>query len=130
MMNRWRGRLADSIAAIDPRLCWLVVLNLIGIVITSFAQILERNYLNPDGLSYLEVASHTVEKGPGSLLHLYWSPLYPALIAAALSVFRPTPAHEIELVHVVNELLVIGASATCSWFIWTWIEAHAHTFGV
>jgi len=130
MTKHWRGRLADSMAAIDPRKCWLVVLNLMGFVITSFAQILERNYLNPDGLSYLEVASHTVEKGPGSLLHLYWSPLYPALIAAFLAVFRPTPAHEIALVHVVNELVVMGASVACSWFIWRWIEAHSHSFGL
>ena len=116
MMNRWRDRLAESMVTIDPRKGWLVLLNLLGIAITSISQLLARNYLNSDGLSYLEVGAHTVEKGPGSLLHLYWSPLYPALIAAALAVFHPTPAHEIEVVHVVNVLLTMGASATCSWF--------------
>ena len=130
MVSHWRGRLTESIGAIDPRKCWLVVLNLFGIAITSVGQIVWRDVLNPDGLSYLDMGAHTVEKGPGSLLNLIWSFLYPAFIAAALSVLRPTPAHEIAVVHLVNELLVIGASAACSWFIWMWIEANSYAFGM
>lgn len=41
-------------------------------------QIVEWNYLNPDGLSYLEMGAHTLESGPARLLSLHWSPLYPA----------------------------------------------------
>ena len=48
MMNHWRGRLADSIGEVDPRKCWLVVLNLFGIAITSVGQIVWRDVLNPD----------------------------------------------------------------------------------
>ena len=52
-----------------------------------------RLAMNPDGLSYLEMASNTVAQGPSHLLNSYWSPLYPTLLMSVY-LFHPTPNKE------------------------------------
>ena len=64
----------------------------------------------PDGLSYLDMASETLRSGPHNLVNLLWSPLYPALIALFLFLFRPSPSLEIPLIHVLNWLIFIAVS--------------------
>src|ERR1039458_10094234 len=51
-----------------------------------------RHSMNPDGLSYLDMASRSLRDGPQNLVNGYWSPLYPALIGLGLFVLRPSPA--------------------------------------
>lgn len=61
-----------------------------------------RHFMNPDGLSYLDLASEALRGGPAKLLNGYWSPGYPALISIALLIFHPHPSHEFPLIHLVN----------------------------
>jgi hypothetical protein len=56
-----------------------------------------RGAMNPDGLSYLDIASQAVQIGPSALISTYWSPGYPALISLALLVVRPSPQSEFAL---------------------------------
>ena len=42
-------------------------------------------------VGYLDMASDALHFGPRSLVDLYWSPLYPTLLAGWLGVFRPSP---------------------------------------
>lgn len=40
--------------------------------------------MNPDGLSYLDMASEAVIGGPSKLVNTYWSPGYSAFIGMGL----------------------------------------------
>src|ERR1051326_3343257 len=61
-----------------------------------------RHQMNPDGLSYLDLGTEAANGGPGRLISGYWSPAYPALIAAVVAVFRPSAAAEFPAVHLLN----------------------------
>jgi hypothetical protein len=115
-----------------PGFCklWLLTLNAIAILAVTTHQIIEWNYLNPDGLSYLEMGAHTLESGPARLLNLHWSPLYPALISLFLAMFRPDPVHEVAVVHVLNGVIFAADSTVCAWFIWRWLRANWDAFGM
>jgi hypothetical protein len=45
--------------------------------------------LNPDGVSYVDMARSFVRHGPGALINGYWSPVYPALIGISMLLVRP-----------------------------------------
>lgn len=77
----------------------------ICLVVASIYAASGRHYLNPDGLSYIDMAAEAVEDGPHHLVSDYWSPAYPALLAVAFAVFRPTASQEVPLVHFVNLLV-------------------------
>jgi hypothetical protein len=66
-----------------------------------------RHQLNPDGLSYLDIASRAAAGAPGELISGYWSPAYPALIAAVFWIARPSPAWEVPALHLVNFLVFL-----------------------
>ena len=76
--------------------------------------------MNPDGLSYLDMASAASAGGPSELLNGYWSPGYPALIGMAILFFRPSPAQEFPLIHFVNLLVFIAALWAFSVFLQCW----------
>lgn len=61
-----------------------------------------RYNLNPDGISYVEMARHAVASGPSGLINGYWSPGYPALIAPILWLVRNGWVTAIPALHVVN----------------------------
>ncbi len=76
--------------------------------------------MNPDGMSYLDMASEAVRSGPGSLVNGYWSPLYPALIGCALLLIRPAPAFLFPAVHLVN-LVIFAVTLLCfTFFVRSW----------
>jgi len=79
--------------------------------------------MNPDGLSYLDLASEAVTSGPFNLVNSYWSPGYPALIGAAMFLFRPAPEQEFALIHFVNLVIFVFALAAFSIFLRYWFEA-------
>src|SRR5262245_52363479 len=68
-----------------------------------------RHSMNPDGLSYLDLASEASKHGPTELVNGYWSPAYPALIGVALFLFRPTTDLEFPVVHAVNFVIFVFA---------------------
>lgn len=78
--------------------------------------------MNPDGLSYLDLASAALNGGPAKLVNAYWSPGYPALISIALFLFRPSSIQEFPLIHFVNFLLFIFALLAFSIFLRYWSE--------
>src|SRR5262245_42014369 len=68
-----------------------------------------RHSMDQDGLSYLDMASEASKHGLNELVNGYWSPAYPAAMALALLVFRPTAAQEWPLVHLVNLCIFVFA---------------------
>lgn len=79
-----------------------------------------RHVMNPDGLSYLDVATQALHEGPGGLVNGYWSPGCPALISVALLLVRPAPEQEFPLLHAVNWLLFMLALWAFAQFFRAW----------
>ncbi len=76
-----------------------------------------RNFMNPDGISYLDMASEVLRSGPGALVNPHWSPLYPALIAIWEWLFRPPRFYEFQYVHALNAVLYLLAAVAFAYFI-------------
>ncbi len=81
-----------------------------------------RNTMNPDGLSYLDIAREACRNGPASLISGYWSPLYPALIAAVIAAARPSPAAEFTVVHFVNLFVFVAVALSFGFFLRGWLD--------
>lgn len=61
-----------------------------------------RNDVNPDSVSYIEMAEAAVRSGWHELVSAYWSPLYPALLSICFRVLHPSMYWEFTAVHLVN----------------------------
>lgn len=61
-----------------------------------------RNDLNPDSVSYIEMAEGAVRSGWHALVSAYWSPLYPTLLSIGFRVLHPSMYWEFTVVHLVN----------------------------
>jgi hypothetical protein len=79
-----------------------------------------RHSMNSDGLSYLDMASQTLQSGPHNLVNLNWSPLYPFLITVLLFLFHPSPSLEIPLLHLLNWLIFLAAQLCFAFFLQAW----------
>lgn len=80
-----------------------------------------RYQMNADGVTYLDMASETLRHGPANLINGTWGPLFPALIAACLRLFRPSPSGEYLAVHFLNWLIFVGATASFGFFLKSWL---------
>ena len=80
-----------------------------------------RHSMNPDGLSYLDMASDALIGGPSKLVNTYWSPAYSAVIGIGLLLLRPSPGQEIPLVHFINFLIFWLALCTFTFFFFSWL---------
>jgi hypothetical protein len=76
---------------------------------------LYRDWMNPDGISYLDLASEALRSGPMGLVNAHWSPLYPFLIACWTLLFHPSPVQEFAYVHALTAF-GYAAAATCFGF--------------
>ena len=66
--------------------------------------------LNPDGVSYFDLAQTVAHHGIPAVINGYWSPLYPATLGAALRVFSPTAQTIYPLVRIIGFLIFVGAT--------------------
>jgi hypothetical protein len=75
--------------------CWIV------------QAVADLQFVNPDGISYIEIAQ-SVNRGKWSeLINGYWSPAYPALIAGWLAALKPSTYHEILAVNLLGVVLLV-----------------------
>jgi hypothetical protein len=72
--------------------------------------------MNPDGVSYLDIAGKVLDGEPAALLNPYWSPLYPAILAIVLKFF-PNPANWFPAVHLANALVAFCTLAAFTFFL-------------
>ncbi|HSA56504.1 MAG TPA: hypothetical protein VLE53_12425, partial [Gemmatimonadaceae bacterium] len=70
-----------------------------------------RHHLNPDGVSYLDLAVRLREGDWTAFVQGYWSPLYPALLALAGAVTGSGGAPSLPVVHGLHVLLAWGVVA-------------------
>jgi hypothetical protein len=83
----------------------LTVCGLAGIVASWNA----RHDLNPDGLSYLDIAEALQRGHWSAALNGYWNPLYPTLLALFGRPATISPAWEFAAAHLLNLGLYFGA---------------------
>lgn len=76
-----------------------------------------RSFMNPDGISYLDIARNALRDGPTALVNPHWSPLYPALIALCERVHRPAPFGEFAYVHALNAIIYTAAAISFAYFL-------------
>jgi hypothetical protein len=74
-------------------------------------------FVNPDGISYIEIAQSFHRGNPGGLINAYWSPLYPTLIAGWLAVLKPSTHYEILAVNCLNVALLVIALWCFEYFV-------------
>lgn len=114
--NSWRCLLDRALGSV--RFWWVICLCCAGFLAWA-----ARHSMNPDGLSYLDLASDTLTGGPSKLLSNYWSPGYPAVISLFLFLFRPSPNLEFPLTHLINFLVFLVALWVFTIFLRYWSEA-------
>ena len=86
------------------RIAWLAV------IVLGFIQgWTNRQFINPDGVSYLDVADKYLQGDWTWAVNAYWSPLYSWLLGAALFLLRPSSYWEYPVVHLVNFLVYLSA---------------------
>ena len=66
-----------------------------------------RNDINPDGISYIELAWASVHSGLHALVSGYWSPLYPFFLSVVFRFLHPSLYWEFTVVHGVNFLIYV-----------------------
>src|SRR5579862_9801802 len=107
-----RGGLLSSIPL------WCVFVMLAGAVLAWDG----RYAMDPDGLSYLDMASSTAAQGWHHLINGYWSPLYAAILAIVYW-FHPSPRQEIPAVQFVNWIIFDIATMCFAFFLRRWLSA-------
>lgn len=74
-------------------------------------------FVNPDGISYIEIAQSVVRGNWSNLINGYWSPGYPTLIAGWLAVLKPDTYHEILTVNFLSVVMLMFALWSFEFFI-------------
>ncbi|MES2307159.1 MAG: hypothetical protein V4558_16780 [Gemmatimonadota bacterium] len=90
-------------------------LALLTAVICIGLGVASHNALNPDGVSYLDLATRLRDGDWQHFVQGYWSPLYPLIIALAATITGRDGPELIGLVHVVNTLIALFGVAVVWW---------------
>ena len=69
--------------------------------------------VNPDGISYIEMAQHAVTGAADGFVNGYWSPGYPMLIAPVLRLVGQDWVTAVPALHLVNLILLLLAGSLC-----------------
>lgn len=77
-----------------------------------------RNWINPDGISYLDLGDAYMQGHWSTAVNGYWNPFYPWLLGFALKILRPSMAWEFPVVHFLNFLIYLAALVSFR-FLWT-----------
>jgi hypothetical protein len=103
---------------------WIAALCLLcGLLIIAQAWV-GRFSMDPDGVSYLDMADKLGHGDFSPLLHPYWSPLYPSLLAISLKAI-PAPHEKFQAVHLANGLIGLAALAAFTFFITEYLRGRA-----
>src|SRR4051794_32693525 len=100
------SRLAPPAVRATVVAMWLVCL-----LLAAGAAWLTRRTMNPDGISYLDLADAWRHGHWDHALNEYWSPLYSWLLGLWLTLVEPAPSHEYAAVHVLNVVVFALALA-------------------
>ena len=77
----------------------------------------QRHAVNPDGLSYLDLADAFLAGDFGTAISISWGPVYPALLAIGVGLAHPAAESLLPLAHAVNFAVFLVALAAFDWFL-------------
>jgi hypothetical protein len=100
--------------------CWFVCIGFA--LIETWSQ---RQFINEDGISYLDMSDVFLRHDWHLLINPIWSPLYPFLIGVATWLTRPSAHWEVCIVHLLNLVIFIAALASFEFFLRQLIHAPA-----
>jgi hypothetical protein len=86
-----------------------------------------RHDVNPDGLSYLDLAEQYSRGDWAGAVNTYWSPLYPLLQGLAMRLVQPSPYWEATVAHLVNLAILLGTFAAFDFFLRSLVLAENRT---
>lgn len=111
-----------SLAASRPAVAWSVaiVLGLMNTWPNRFA-------MNPDGITYLNLATQYLNGDWASSVNAYWSPLYPFLLATTLRLIPNSIQSESTIVHFLTFVLYLGAFGAFRYFLSALRESQKRT---
>lgn len=92
--------------------CWTVC-----ILFALLETWLGRRWLNPDGISYLDMSDALARHNWHLLVNPQWSPLYPFLIGLATWLVKPAWRSELPVLHIVNFVVFLGAMTSFEFFL-------------
>ncbi len=92
------------------------VLAVLAVALLVWYTWLARNALNPDGVSYLDLAAALRRGDLAAFVQGYWSPLYSLLIAAAGAVAHAGRTGLVAIAHIINGAATFAALA----IVWWW----------
>jgi hypothetical protein len=82
----------------------------------GFGAVLARQYMNPDGVSYMDLGDALLRRDWQMAANGYWSPLYALLLGVANRVLHPGLEWEFPVVHVVNLSIYLVTMASFAYF--------------
>jgi hypothetical protein len=88
----------------------------VAIVLCALLAWLARSTLNPDGVSYLDLAGRVAAGDWSSFVQGYWSPLYPLLIALIGRVAGSEPIAQVATAHAINGVVAMAAVVLLWWW--------------
>ena len=96
----------------------------LAVAVCALLTWLARSTLNPDGVSYLDLANSVLSGDWSSFVQGYWSPLYPALVALFAMVVGRDPVSLIATAHAINGFAAIATVA----LLWWWSRQNTRQF--
>jgi hypothetical protein len=72
----------------------------------------QRQFINEDGIAYLDMSDAFIKHNIHLLINPIWSPLYPTLIGIVTWITRPSPLWEVQIAHLLNLLIFLGTMAS------------------
>ena len=130
-----RGLSAPS-PALSPRRLWtweagLVVAVLAIGLLNTYAG---RYAMNPDGISYVDLAAAYAHHDWHNAINAQWSPLYPLLLGLGFALFAPAPVSEAVYLHAASFGLYVFALVSFVYFLhqlmrWSQSPADSSTAG-
>jgi hypothetical protein len=89
----------------------------IAIILGALHAWVDRQAMNPDGISYLDMGDAYLRGDWAMAINAHWSPFYSWLLGLARRVLKPSPSWEFSVVHLVNFLVYLGALACFHFFL-------------
>lgn len=93
-------------------ICWIVCL--LFALLEAWSQ---RQFINEDGVSYLDMSDALIRHNWHLLINPIWSPLYPFLIGVVTWLTRPSAEWEVPTVHILNLAIFVAALAAFEFFL-------------
>jgi hypothetical protein len=90
----------------------------------AFQTWVHRYEINPDGISYLDVADAYFRGDWNQAINSYWSPLYSWLLGLVLVIAEPGMRWEYPVAHLVNLIIYLCALGSFSYFLNGLVQRH------